>query len=346
MGEWDVEGFHLIAVERSDAGTVLEIESCDPVAGCPGCGVAATGHGRVVVKGFDAPWAGAPVRIRWCERRWMRLENTCETVTFTEQNRAVRAPRALLGVRTIRWATRQLRFERATIVGLARQLAARGTRCGPTSNPCSPQLLMICPVSQACGCWGVTRVWHYQGRRRRGPRELTGIMDLTRGGDRPTARLLDPVPGRWRGLPQLAGRARRAVPLRGTIETLDPVPRGARTPSMTSPATPPASQAPSISSSPPVTRAMRCAAGTGKTPWATDLPHPRDRPSGPVPAKVERRVLAHLDPGRTSNGPTEAINGIIELGRRTARGYRNHNNHRLRNLLEADGPARHLHRKM
>lgn len=29
-----------------------------------------------------------------------------------------------------------------------------------------------------------------------GPRELTGIVDLTRGKDHPTARLLDLVPGR------------------------------------------------------------------------------------------------------------------------------------------------------
>lgn len=75
---WDVEGFRLglNAVERFDAGIILvEIESCGPAAGCPGCGVAAAGHGRVV-EVVDAPWAGAPVRIRWCERRWMRLENT------------------------------------------------------------------------------------------------------------------------------------------------------------------------------------------------------------------------------------------------------------------------------
>ena len=39
-------------------------------------------------------------------------------------------------------------------------------------------------------------VWHHQDRRRRGPRELTGIVDLTRGKDHPTARLLDLVPGR------------------------------------------------------------------------------------------------------------------------------------------------------
>ena len=39
-------------------------------------------------------------------------------------------------------------------------------------------------------------VWHHQDRRRRGPRELTGIVDLTRGKDHPTARLLGLVPGR------------------------------------------------------------------------------------------------------------------------------------------------------
>ena len=39
-------------------------------------------------------------------------------------------------------------------------------------------------------------VWHHQDRRRREPRELTGIVDLTRGEDHPTARLLDLVPGR------------------------------------------------------------------------------------------------------------------------------------------------------
>ena len=56
---------------------------------------------------------------------------------------------------------------------------------------------MTPPVSQACGYWGLMRgVWHHQDRRRRGPRELTGIVDLTRGEDHPTARLLDLVPGR------------------------------------------------------------------------------------------------------------------------------------------------------
>ena len=46
---------------------------------------------------------------------------------------------------------------------------------------------------------------------------------------------------------------------------------------------------------------------------------------------------AYFDTDGASNGPTEAINGIIELGRRTARGYRNPTNYKLRMLLIAGG---------
>ena len=47
--------------------------------------------------------------------------------------------------------------------------------------------------------------------------------------------------------------------------------------------------------------------------------------------------LAYFDTGGASNGPTEVINGIIELGRRTARGYRNPTSYQLRMLLIAGG---------
>ena len=53
--------------------------------------------------------------------------------------------------------------------------------------------------------------------------------------------------------------------------------------------------------------------------------------------KWKGAFLAYFDTGGASNGPTEAINGIIELGRRTARGYRNPTNYRLRMLLIAGG---------
>ncbi|PZP13117.1 MAG: ISL3 family transposase, partial [Brachybacterium faecium] len=68
------------ALDRCDrtqapSGLVLEVESCVPVQGCPGCGVIATGHGRVVVEVIDAPWAGRPVRVRWRKRRWICHED-------------------------------------------------------------------------------------------------------------------------------------------------------------------------------------------------------------------------------------------------------------------------------
>ena len=57
--------------------------------------------------------------------------------------------------------------------------------------------LMTPPVSQGFGYPGSMRGgWHHQDRRRRGPRELTGIVDLTRGKDHPTAHLSGPCPGK------------------------------------------------------------------------------------------------------------------------------------------------------
>ena len=35
----DLEGFHLVSVARRECGLVLDIESCDRCAGCPGRGV-------------------------------------------------------------------------------------------------------------------------------------------------------------------------------------------------------------------------------------------------------------------------------------------------------------------
>ncbi|CAN5430305.1 hypothetical protein BH11ACT1_BH11ACT1_31350 [soil metagenome] len=47
--------------------------------------------------------------------------------------------------------------------------------------------------------------------------------------------------------------------------------------------------------------------------------------------------LGYFTTGGANNGGTEAVNGIIELHRRIARGYRNPNNYRLRMLLVTGG---------
>ena len=90
----------------------------------------------MVVEVIDTPWAGVPARIRWFKRRWICREHACQTVTFLEHDERMCAPRARLGVRAIRWAIRQLRFEGATIAGLARQLATTWNAVWSHIKPC------------------------------------------------------------------------------------------------------------------------------------------------------------------------------------------------------------------
>ena len=45
----------------------------------------------------------------------------------------------------------------------------------------------------------------------------------------------------------------------------------------------------------------------------------------------------YFDTNGASNGGTEAVNGLIEVHRRIARGFRNCDNYRLRMLLIAGG---------
>ena len=70
----------------------------------------------------------------------------------------------------------------------------------------------------------------------------------------------------------------------------------------------------------------------------TSVSHPRNRSPGPDPTQVEgrtRRLLRYRrSQQRTQQKPST---DIIELGRRTARGYRNPTNYQLRILLIAGG---------
>ena len=51
----------------------------------------------------------------------------------------------------------------------------------------------------------------------------------------------------------------------------------------------------------------------------------------------DQAFLAYFTTGGANNGGTEAINGLIELHRRVARGFRNKQNYRLRMLLIGGG---------
>ena len=83
---------------------------------------------------------------------------------------------------------------------------------------------MTPPASQGFGCWGLTSTYGItRTDADEGPRELTGIVDLTRGEDHPTARLLDLVPGRS-GTAHENWLAERGEQFRSGIQiaTLDP----------------------------------------------------------------------------------------------------------------------------
>lgn len=66
-------------------------------------------------------------------------------------------------------------------------------------------------------------------------------------------------------------------------------------------------------------------------------PIPEIRRLGKTLKQWREAFLAYFDTGRASNGGTEAVNGLIELHRRVARGFRNREHYRLRMLLIGGG---------
>jgi len=64
-------------------------------------------------------------------------------------------------------------------------------------------------------------------------------------------------------------------------------------------------------------------------------PIPEIAPIGPHPACRKDQFLAYFSTARASNGGTEAVNGVIEINRRIARGFPNLHNSLLRMILAA-----------
>lgn len=197
-------GLHVVAVEHHPGDRLtVTVESARQVMGCRSCGVVAHGHGRVVVRLVDAPAMGRPVRIVWRKRRWVCPEPSCPVGSFVEQDETVAAPRAKLTVRACRWAIEQIRREHASVNGVRRQLGTGWRTVWESIKP----LLEVADQdpSRFAGVriLGVDEhVWHHVSTKPiddggRGPKELTGMVDLTRDGHgNVRARLLDLVPGR------------------------------------------------------------------------------------------------------------------------------------------------------
>lgn len=134
--------------------------------------------------------SGGTIRRRICR------EHTCQIATFIEHYHSACSPGAFgcVGYPLVDWSAA---LRGSYDLGLARQLGTMWNTVRSHINPCL-QAASDDPARFAgLRVLGVDEhVWHHQDRRRRRSRELIGIVDLTRGKDHPTARLLGLVPGR------------------------------------------------------------------------------------------------------------------------------------------------------
>lgn len=142
--------------------------------------VVAIGRGRRRRVLHDVPGA-TRVRVIWRQRVWRCKDPECGRGVFVEQFPSLVATRGSITVRAIGWAIGQLRREHATIAGLARQL---GTSWKTLWRHVRPELERLAADESrfdgVTSLGGDEHVWHHVDARRRGPKELTGMVDLTR----------------------------------------------------------------------------------------------------------------------------------------------------------------------
>lgn len=192
-----LEGVHVEDVERRPGLLQVTVSSPGGVTGCPGCGVVAVGRGRRRRLLHDVPGTGRVV-IVWRQRVWRCVEGACPVGTFVEQLPELVQSRRSITQRAITWAIGQLRREHATVSGLARQL---GVSWKTLWKAIEPELVRMAQCERRyenVTTLGVDEhLWHHGDTRRKGPKELTGMVDLSRDVHGHThARLLDLVPGR------------------------------------------------------------------------------------------------------------------------------------------------------
>ncbi|WP_269779427.1 ISL3 family transposase [Propioniciclava soli] len=410
-------GLHVVGVDRDDGGVLrVTVESAVPVMGCPACGVVAHSHGRRTVALVDTPAFGAPTKLLWRKRTWECIESSCPMGVFTEQDPAVAGERSVLTTRACVWAIGQMRREHASVAGLARQLGVAWNTVWTAIGP-----LLAAKAADESRFHGVTtlgvdeHLWHHVSPRKRGPKELTGMVDLTPDKDGNIhARLLDLVPGRsgtvyktWlkaRGKKFRAGvEVATLDPFRGYKNAIDDqlddatavldafhiVKLGTSMVDDVRRRVQQDTQGHRGRSGDPlygirnvlragvehlterqharlaaafdaderhlaVEVAWQCAQRLRavyhqETPQAgralaikvvdgfASCPIPEVARLGRTLKQWKDAFLAYFDTDGASNGGCEAVNGLIELHRRIARGFRNRENYRLRMLLIAGG---------
>ena len=146
---------------------------------------------------------GRPVELWWRKRSWRCDDPDCDAGSFTERDDSLARPRSLLTTRACWWAIGQMRREHASVQGLARQLGTAWRTVWRAIKPLLEALAADESRFDGVTTLGVDEhIWHHtstkpQDQGGRGPKELTGMVDLTRDAKgKVRARLLDLVPGR------------------------------------------------------------------------------------------------------------------------------------------------------
>ncbi len=180
---------------------VLRVETHPDPVGCSGCGVVAIGHGRRVRRLHDVPAFGAPVELIWRARRYRCAEPACTVAGFTEETELA-APRTKLTTRAAWWAISAIASDTASVAAVARRLGVDWHTLWEAIKPLLAELAEDPARLEGVQVLGVDEhIWHHAPRPGKGPKELTGMVDLTKKPDakgkiRTQARLLDLVAGR------------------------------------------------------------------------------------------------------------------------------------------------------
>ncbi len=199
------DGVHVMDVgwrRRDDVDRLaLTVETSPRLVACRRCGALATGHGRRVRRLNDIPAFGAPVELMWRARRYRCAEPLCSGGSFTEDS-DLAPPGSLLTTRAAWWAIGCLQRDTASVASVSRRLGVDWHTVWNAIKPLLQELAADPARFEAVEILGVDEhIWHHTPRAGKGPKELTGMVDLTKrvdpaGKEKPQARLMDLVPGR------------------------------------------------------------------------------------------------------------------------------------------------------
>jgi zinc-finger of transposase IS204/IS1001/IS1096/IS1165 len=125
-------GFRVLAVGKTAAEVVIDVETIVEVVGCASCGTRAEAQDRMPVAIRDLPCFGRPARLVWRKRRWRCTDVDCGAKTWTETIEQV-SPRAVMTGRAGAEAGRQVGANarpRLPARGRARRVLVHGDERG------------------------------------------------------------------------------------------------------------------------------------------------------------------------------------------------------------------------